>query len=64
VVEKAGQKAIIIGAKGARLKEIGTQARLELEQILGRKLYLELFVKVRKDWREKPVYLREIDWRN
>jgi GTP-binding protein Era len=64
VVEKVGQKAIIIGAKGARLKEIGTQARLELEQILGRKMYLELFVKVRKDWREKPVYLREIDWRN
>jgi GTP-binding protein Era len=64
VVEKVGQKAIIIGAKGARLKEIGTEARLELEQILGRKMYLELFVKVRKDWREKPVYLREIDWRN
>jgi len=63
VVERDGQKGIIIGSKGSRLKEIGTEARLELEKILGRKIYLELFVKVRKNWREKPDYLREIDWK-
>jgi len=63
-VEREGQKAIIIGAKGAMLKRIGTEARMELEALLGKKVYLELFVKVRKDWREKPVFVNEIGWKH
>ena len=63
LVEKTGQKAIVIGARASMLKRIGTLAREELEQLLGRKIYLELFVKVRKKWREQPAYLRETDWK-
>jgi GTP-binding protein Era len=62
-VERDGQKAILIGSKGAMLKQIGTLARNELEQILGRKVYLELFVKVRHKWRQDPVFVNTIDWR-
>ena len=63
-VEREGQKAILIGAKGSMLKRIGTEARLELEALLGKKVYLELFVKVRKDWREKPVYVNLLGWKH
>src|SRR5580700_3087871 len=62
-VERAGQKAIVIGAKGATLKKIGTLAREEMETMFSRKIFLELFVKVRKDWRESPEFLNAIDWR-
>jgi len=62
-VERPGQKAIVIGAKGASLKKIGTLARQEMEKRFNRKIYLELFVKVRKDWRENPEFLNAIDWR-
>ena len=63
-VERDGQKAIVIGAGGAALKKIGTHARLEIEKMLGRKVFLELFVKVQKDWRENPEFLNTIDWRS
>lgn len=63
-VERDGQKAIIIGAGGAMLKQIGTAARTEAERLLGRKIYLELFVKVKPNWREDPQFLSEIDWRS
>ncbi len=63
-VERDGQKAIVIGAGGAALKIIGTRARLEIEKMLGRKVFLELFVKVQKDWRENPEFLNAIDWRS
>jgi GTPase len=63
-VERDGQKAIVIGAGGAALKKIGTQARHEIEKMLGRKVFLELFVKVQKDWRENPEFLNAIDWRS
>ncbi len=63
-VERDGQKAIVIGAGGAALKKIGTHARLEIEKMLGRKVFLELFVKVQKDWRENPEFLNAIDWRS
>jgi GTPase len=63
-VERDGQKAIIIGAGGASLKKIGTVARQEIEKMLGRKVFLELLVKVQKDWRENPEFLRAIDWRS
>lgn len=63
-VERPGQKAIVLGAQGARLKEIGTAARLELEAVFGKKVYLELFVKVSEKWRENPRFLKELDWRS
>jgi GTP-binding protein Era len=63
-VERAGQKAIIIGSAGAALKKIGTLARHEIEAKFSRKIFLELFVKVRKDWRENREFLDAIDWRS
>jgi GTP-binding protein Era len=62
-VERPGQKAILIGAKGAMLKRIGTLARHEMEKMFDRKIFLELFVKVQKNWRENPEFLDTIDWR-
>jgi GTP-binding protein Era len=62
-VERPGQKAILIGSKGAMIKRIGTLARQEIESMLGRKVYLELFVKVHEKWRESPQFLNQLDWR-
>jgi len=62
-VERDSQKKILIGHKGEMLKRIGTEARKELEAILGNKIYLGLFVKVSPDWRENPQRVRELDWR-
>ena len=62
-VERDSQKKILIGHKGEMLKKIGTEARKELETILGSKIYLGLFVKVAPDWRESPQKVRELDWR-
>jgi GTP-binding protein Era len=63
-VERDGQKAIIIGSGGEGLKKVGTLARHEMEAKFSRKIFLELFVKVRKDWRESPEFLDAIDWRS
>jgi GTPase len=63
-VERPGQKAIVIGAKGATLKKIGTLARQGMETMFSRKIFLELFVKVQKDWRNHPEFLNSIDWRS
>jgi GTP-binding protein Era len=63
-VEREGQKAIVIGAKGSMLKKVGTLARQEMERLFGRKIFLELFVKVRPDWREQPEFLNALDWRS
>ena len=57
-VERESQKGIVIGKNGAMLKRIGRLARLEMERTLGPKFYLELWVKVKKDWRNKEIYLR------
>ena len=62
-VERQGQKAILIGSGGALLKKIGTLARKELEEVFGRKVFLQSFVKVRPRWREDPEFLAAIDWR-
>jgi GTP-binding protein Era len=59
-VERASQKAIVIGKGAARLKEIGTRARRDIEKLLGKKVYLELFVKVVEDWRNREQPLDEI----
>jgi GTP-binding protein Era len=61
-VERDTQKKILIGHKGAMLKKIGTEARKELESLLGMKVFLGLFVKVAPDWRENPQRVRELDW--
>ena len=62
-VDREGQKGILIGQGGATLKRIGTAARKELEKILATKIFLELYVKVLKNWREKPQIVRHLDWR-
>jgi GTP-binding protein Era len=62
-VERDGQKAIVIGRQGAMLKEIGTRARHAIERLLGKKVYLELFIKVRGRWRESRQFVDELDWR-
>lgn len=64
IVEKEGQKPILIGAKGGMIKRIGTEARKSLEDLLGRKFYLELFVKVKPKWRENESFLNELGWQN
>jgi GTP-binding protein Era len=58
-VEKESQKAIMIGKKGAMLKKIGTRARLAMENLFGAKVFLELFVRVRKDWTSSEKMLKE-----
>lgn len=62
-VERDGQKAIVIGTKGAMLKKIGTLARLEMERLFGMKIYLDLHVRVQPGWREKRAFLNALDWR-
>jgi GTP-binding protein Era len=63
-VEKAGQKAILIGAGGAGLKKIGTIARYEMEKTFEKKVFLQTFVKVKQNWRQDPEFLASIDWRS
>ncbi|GEN57410.1 GTPase Era [Halolactibacillus alkaliphilus] len=59
IVERSTQKGIIIGKQGSMLKKIGHQARRDIERLLGNKVYLELWVKVKKDWRNQERYLSE-----
>ncbi|HEX8336748.1 MAG TPA: GTPase Era [Pyrinomonadaceae bacterium] len=59
-VERPSQKSIIIGKGGARLKKVGTEARRDVERLLGHKVYLELFVKVEEGWRDSPRALSEM----
>jgi len=63
LVERDGQKGIVIGAKGAMLKQIGTLARQEMERLFGVKIYLDLHVRVQPRWREEPAFLDALDWR-
>lgn len=58
VVERESQKGILIGKKGSALKRVGTAARTDIEEFLGRGVFLKLFVKVRSDWRDKDVFLK------
>jgi GTP-binding protein Era len=57
------QKGIIIGHKGQMLKKIGTEARLDMEDFFGRKVFLEMYVKVSKEWRDKPLMLKKFGYR-
>ncbi len=59
-VERPSQKAIVLGARGARLKEVGTSARQQIEALLGQRVYLDLRIKVAKDWQRDPRQLRRL----
>jgi GTPase len=61
--EREGQKRILIGHQGQMLKAIGTAARQQIERMLGSKVFLELFVKVRPNWRDSRAFVEELDWR-
>ena len=64
VVDRESLRKIIIGKQGSMIKEIGTKARLDIEEFLGKKVYLELFVKVLPKWRDKDKYLNELGFRD
>ncbi|UCZ54505.1 GTPase Era [Bacillus shivajii] len=64
VVERSSQKGIIIGKQGKMLKEIGQRAREDIEAVLGSNVFLELWVRVEKDWRNKAKYLNEFGYRD
>ncbi|HLJ99563.1 MAG TPA: GTPase Era, partial [Streptosporangiaceae bacterium] len=59
-VERQSQKAIVIGTRGERLKEVGTRARQQIEALLGTRVYLDLHVRIAKDWQRNPKYLRRL----
>lgn len=62
-VTRDSQKGIIIGHKGEMLKRVGTEARHDMEDFFGKKVFLELYVKVTKDWRDKPLVLKRFGYR-
>ena len=62
IVEKAGHKPIIIGKKGTMLKEIGSRARISMENMLGSKVYLTLWVKIKEDWRNSEFLVKEVGY--
>jgi GTP-binding protein Era len=62
IVERKSQKAIVIGKRGNILKEVGQVARLELEKVFERRIYLDLWVKVQKDWQKNMETLRELGY--
>jgi GTP-binding protein Era len=61
-VERDSQKPIVIGKQGSMIKRIGTEARTELESILGTKVFLDLHVAVHEHWREDERFLGELEW--
>ncbi len=61
--ERDGQKGILVGKGGQMLKRIGTGARLQIERMLGTKVFLELYVKVQPGWRDSRSFVQELDWR-
>ncbi len=61
--EREGQKGILVGKRGQMLKKIGTGARLQIERMLGTKVFLELYVKVQAGWRDSRGFVEELDWR-
>ncbi|KMK75957.1 GTPase Era [Alkalihalobacillus pseudalcaliphilus] len=64
IVERYSQKGIVIGKQGKILREVGKQARADIEALLGSKVFLELWVKVQKDWRNKATHLRDYGFRD
>lgn len=64
VIDRENLKRIIIGKQGTMIKEIGRRARIEIEELLGKKVYLELFVKVIEKWRDREKYLNEVGYKD
>ena len=62
IVDKDSQRAIMLGKHGSFIKEIGTEARLDLEKMLGQRVFLELHVRVQEGWRQNPRILHELDY--
>jgi GTP-binding protein Era len=62
VVSRPGQKPIVIGKNGEQLKAIATQARLDMERLFGSKVYLEVFVRVKRGWADDPNWLRRLGY--
>ncbi len=63
IVERDSQKGIIIGHQGQALKKVGAMARKDIERFFGKKVFLELFVKVEKDWRNRDALLKNFGYR-
>jgi len=61
--DRPGQKGILVGKGGQMLKKIGTAARIQIERMLGTKVFLELFVKAEPGWRDSRRFVEELDWR-
>jgi GTP-binding protein Era len=61
--ERDGQKAILLGKGGQMLKKIGTAARIDIEKMVGTRVFLELFVKIKAGWRDSRTFVEELDWR-
>ena len=61
--EREGQKAILLGKGGQMLKQIGTASRLDIEKMVGTRVFLELFVKIKAGWRDSRNFVEELDWR-
>src|SRR5260370_38609686 len=61
--ERDGQKAILLGKGGQMLKKIETAARLDIEKMVGTKVFLELFVKIKAGWRDSRSFVEDLDWR-
>jgi hypothetical protein len=61
-VDKAGQRAILVGKGGERIKELGTQARIEIERLVGKQVHLELFVRISDGWKDMPRQLHELGY--
>lgn len=61
--ERDGQKGILVGKGGRMLKKIGTSARIQMERMLGTKVFLELYVKAQPGWRDSRSFVSELDWR-
>jgi GTP-binding protein Era len=61
--ERDGQKGILVGKGGRMLKKIGTSARIQIERMLGTKVFLELYVKAEPSWRDSRSFVEELDWR-
>ena len=59
IVQRESQKGILLGEGGKMIKKLGTEARKDIEEFLGRKIFLELFVKVREKWRDSELFLKE-----
>ena len=61
--ERDGQKGILVGKGGLMLKKIGTSARIQIERMMGTKVFLELYVKAEPGWRDSRRFVEELDWR-